>query len=330
MANELLPKNAIVGANGVPLMVRTAEGEGRFKAVVSCAAKVVLKEGQGLVNIQQKWEIDSEGYRRLNQIAGLSVLTPQNVMVDGHEVGNPHYERNEDTKAISAVIIRKIVMGKSPMGQMVAIDKTLHLDTRAYWNQSLAKLITKYPDAGCLGHRTAQPEVFTSGRAAGKKENKAPSSLAFFAGHAGPDFGVWIDFTHPEVLKLWENHSSMQQFISRRAETTVLRLALQEHPAIAMKKPRVEMVNGEAQATIPVYYQSHGLTLEEQDKLAMQIAVGKNPPSIAVAADVVAGEAAAQELGSQVSDDAQDSPADEPRGEDASLFNKDENIGHGD
>lgn len=307
----LVPKGALLGENGVPLTVmKTGDGEGALQPVIACRGFVELREGFGVTTIQGKSEVDAEGYRKLNQLAGLSIITPPFVNVEGAEQGNPFYERNDETKAIERIIIRKIVFGYSPLGQPVAVDKTLHLDVRAYWNMALAKIIKWHPAAGCIGLRSRIPEKFwiyaedESGRRVRKDEIAAPDGLAFFAGSAGPDVGVWIDLSHPEITSAWQNQQQMQQFLSRRAETTVTRLALQEHPAIAAKK--VELIGGVAR--IPVYFHRHGLSFEEQEDLARRISSGREElGGVAVQADVVVGSAAGEEVDREAGGDIDES-----------------------
>ena len=306
----LIPKGAVKDSAGLPIQVRGFDDKGGVKVLTVCRAEVELESnGGGVTVIQGKAEIDSEGYRRLNRIASLHILTPPTVTVDGKEVGNPHYERNPKTLAIQRVVIRKAVVGPSPLGKQVVVDKTLHFDTAMYLNQAIIKLVTRFGSCGCMGNRQDPPVQFViynydkeTKQDIRKGEIQAPplAQLAFFPVH-GEDFGVWLDARHPEVIRMWGDFSQMLQFVSRRAETTVIRLCMQDHPAIGAKK--VQLVDGKVK--VPVFFHQDGINAEQIRKLeaSMRREVPLDGPAgIEVMSSTVDGEIAAQAVGGEADD----------------------------
>lgn len=314
---------AILGPGG-PLLVRKAGHDG---AVIAAVRKVLLKEGQGLVAFgrgdKKKWELDAEGFRKLNQIAGLNVITPPTVIVDGQEQHNPYYERNKITKAVEMIYLRKIVMGLSPLGNMVVIDKTLVYSNYTYFVEALSAMIQRNPQAGVLGVAEERPKVFKhvprkwnrdlwNGKGGYEyledeaEEVDAPKTLKFF--HVEGTFGIWIDFTHSAVLELVTAHTQKQKFLSRAAETTILRLCLQEHPAIAAKKVEIEMVNKVAQALVPVFFHHTDMTLQQQADIAEAISEGRPIEGTEVRSSVVDEAETGREIHNDLESESEDAP----------------------
>ncbi|MCK4759801.1 MAG: hypothetical protein KAT69_07100, partial [Candidatus Aminicenantes bacterium] len=157
-------------------------------------AKLTLSERRGhLYYIQGKHAISGAGYIHLNRIASVNLVTPQNVVVDGVAVPNPHIERHKITKAIEAVNIRKIAIGFSPVGNIVAIDKTLFYNVYTYYVQAIqAKMKRKkkdseellYPNCAMYGTRRDKPE---------------PDGKWVFYETARP-IGIWVDYSHPAII----------------------------------------------------------------------------------------------------------------------------------
>lgn len=307
---SLMRPGGILDEDGIPLQVKAVDNHGGAKVVTVCRADVTLTvDGGGITMIQGKAEIDSEGYRKLNRVAGLHILNPPTVIVDGREVGNPHYERNEVTKSIQRVVIRKAVVGLSPLGKQVVVDKTLHFDTAMYMNQMLVKLVDQHPACGCMGTKQHPPKEFTIYKYDKELKEKvkqgeipAPdvSRLYFFPLH-GDEFGLWIDTRHPEVSNLWKEFSQMLQFVSRRAETTVVRLCLQDHPAIGAK--RVKTQGGKAK--VPVFFHQDGLDVKEIRALEESMRGGRalaGPAGIEVMSATVDGLSAAEEVAGEGDD----------------------------
>ena len=101
-------------------VIRDSQGIARaFKATVRLSER--QKE---IANVSGNWVVTIAGYNKLNQIAGLSMITPPSILFEGVEHANPYVEYKEDQ--IQRVIARKLVIGYSPAGMLVITDSTRH------------------------------------------------------------------------------------------------------------------------------------------------------------------------------------------------------------
>lgn len=183
-----------------------------------------------------KYVLTSAGYTHLNKVAGISILTPQAVIVDGVQQPNPHIERNPRTKAIESVQVRKIGIGYSPAGQIVVVDKTLFYNTYTYFIQSIQAKMKRekweydkeqkrrvpkgqlYPDAAMVGIEDEKPTK--AGR------------WAFFP--TEPPLGIWANYDDKAILDCLEEHTQRQRFGDRIAQKIVERNIMKDHPAIGV------------------------------------------------------------------------------------------------
>lgn len=240
-------------------------------------AKLILSERRGhLYKIKGKYAISGAGYIHLNRIASVNLVTPQNVVVDGVTVPNPHIERNKITKAIEAVNVRKIAIGFSPVGNIVAIDKTLFYNVYTYFIQAIqAKMKKKkenstellYPDCATYGTRRDKPDL-------GGKEKWV------FYETARP-LGIWVDYSNPAIIDCLEDHTQRQRFGDRIAQKIVERNCLKDHPAIGVSQVEVD----KGQAEIKVYGWRHELEKGNIDDIAKKAEAGDG--SIKTEADIV-------------------------------------------
>jgi hypothetical protein len=226
---------------------------------------------------KNKYPILAAGYTHLNKVAGISILTPKSVIVDGHEMPNPYIERADRTRAITSVIIRKIGIGYAPSGAIVAIDKTLFYNTYTYFLQSIqAKMKEKFWDGPKKGE-IKNPEAAWYGT---EKEDPAkamdekgipkhPGRWAFFP--TEPPLGIWINYDDPAILDCLSEHTQRQRFGDRIAQRIVERNILKDHPAIGISQVFVKNGTAGAYADVLVYGYRHDLQPAALTALAAQV-----------------------------------------------------------
>lgn len=199
--------------------------------------QMALSERKGhLYKIKGKHAISSTGYVHLNKIASINLVTPQNVVVDGHSVPNPHIERHPLTRAVEAVAVRKVAIGFSPVGNIVAIDKTLFYNVYTYFIQSLqAKMKAKkygseelkFPGCAMYGTRRDRP----------KEEEGGEAKWVFY--ETARPLGIWANYKHEAIVACLEDHTQRQRFGDRIAQKIVERNCLKDHPAIGISQVSV-------------------------------------------------------------------------------------------
>ncbi|ASS75802.1 hypothetical protein CIG75_12925 [Tumebacillus algifaecis] len=248
---------------GGPALARmTADG----KNIEAVFANVALSEKMGeFCDIQGRAMTTANGYKKLNQIAGVSVITPQrlSVPIDGKEVNvpNPYPIIDPKSGSISKVWVRKVAIGFSPIGNLVATSASLLYDIRMYFVQECFNKIMYNAEAGevCNWEDVQQK---TGGR---------------FEPIEG-DMGIWINYKHKEIMKAIGNFTNKKQFAERNAQTICERLVMSKQPALAY--PFVdEFISGGAPkqryATLPVWGYKSNLTQEQLLLIAEQVENGE-------------------------------------------------------
>lgn len=266
------------------------------------------------------FSISSAGYVQLNKVAGITILTPQQVVVDGKDRPNPAIERDPETKAITAVNLRKIGLGYSPAGTLVAVDKTLFYNIYTYFIQSVQAKMKR--------------QEWNDGRPTGKKEfpdcavygirDKTPTksgAWAYFP--TQPPLGLWINYEDQAILDCLEEHTQRQRFGDRIAQTIVDRNILKDHPAIGVARVLAKQGIQGWTATVTVYGYRHdaapadlGRMLTEADKGAGDLAIERKVGEVSAineteekeALEDVADLAKADELSTTEADEDQGLP----------------------
>jgi len=228
-------------------------------------ATMTLYEGLGHIYKQKGWDQDAQqkvdkylitasGYKHLNKVASISLVTPQSVIVDGRPVPNPHIERNPRTKAIESVNIRRMGIGYSPTGNIVVIDKTLFYNVYTYFIQAIQAKMKRvewktennkrvktenkeFPDCAIYGIESEKPT--------------RAGSWAFFA--TEPPLGIWVNYEDQATIDCLEEHTQRQRFGDRMAGTIVDRNILKDHPAIAAAQVFTKVGEGGTKASVDVY-----------------------------------------------------------------------------
>jgi len=224
---------------------------GHFYGIYDAKGSKEAEEDAGEKSAKFKYAITSAGYVHLNKVAGISILTPQYVIVDGIQQQNPYIERDRRTKAITSVSIRKIGIGYAPSGSVVVVDKTLFYNTYTYFIQSIqAKMKKKnwktklpaHPDAAKIGTETESPG----------------DRWAFFPLES--PLGIWINYDDPAIIDCLDEHTQRQRFGDRIAQKIVERNILKDHPAIGVSQVFAKETAAQGKvATVTVYGYRHDL-----------------------------------------------------------------------
>lgn len=235
-----------------------------------------------LYKIKDSYSISSTGYRLLNKVASVSLATPEKVVVDGRDQPNPYIERNDETKMIEVVWIRKVGIGYSLVGNVVAIDKTLCYNIKTYFLQSIqAKMKRVEWKSGKPTKTLLHPNCAKLGIE--EKEPKGDGDWAFFK--VEPPLGLWVNYADPAILDCMEEHTQRQRFADRIAQTIVERNILKDHPAISVSKVEPKERGGLVVAYVPVYGFRHELEAPNIKEILAQLERGEE--TIDVKAEVI-------------------------------------------
>ena len=233
-------------------------------------AQVALYEKAGhFYKVKDDFALSYEGYKLLNKVASISIVTPQKVMVDEKEQPNPYIERNPKTKMIETVSIRKIGIGFSLAGNVTVIDKTLFYNIYSYFIESVQAKMKKvewkngkktdkklHPDCAIIGTKDERPDK--------------PGSWAFF--DTVPPLGLWINYENQAIIDCLNEHTQRQRFGDRIAQTIVERNILKDHPAIGISKvqPQDGGTKGSQKAFATVYGYRHEFGTPQIDEILAQ------------------------------------------------------------
>lgn len=234
-----------------------------------------------IASVKGNWIPTIAGYNKLNQVAALQQLTPPTLNVNGNTVSNPYVEYvNGEAKRVYA---RKIALGYSPIGTMVAVDVIRHYNFDAYYLQDLQAKLDKHPDAARFGTSLDCPwgdagEALTDAKsgtiyARGTKDNSV------FVFKVIKDIeGIWIDPSHGSIIEVYNQHIRHQVHGETTAQSMAWRNALKAHPAIATSQ--VTVVNGVAE--VVVYGWKSEMSLSEIAEVAEAITRGEAPKNVEV------------------------------------------------
>ncbi|MDU2064380.1 MAG: hypothetical protein E6713_06010 [Sporomusaceae bacterium] len=213
---ELLKRQhvACLGDNEV-FVKRLATGQIR-----TVKGNVKLSESASeIAVIQNKAMTTAKGFYHANQIAGLSIITPQNLTLPtGEVVVNPYPIIDMDSQTIRKIWVKKMAIGYGPTGNLVITSATLLYDINMYFIQDLIKKVQYNADAGriCMENMLTDDERKTG---------------IFYK--IDGTMGVWAKVAHKDILKCIDTFVNKKQFAERNAQTIAERLAMQKHPALA-------------------------------------------------------------------------------------------------
>lgn len=211
------------------LLIRHDEA-GQLDLVVK---PVTLTAGQHYVRIGKKGQMTAAGIDEKNRPAGCSVLNPPVVVVDGVEQGNPFVE-TDSVQGVVRVLARKLIIGRNPFGEWVAIDYTADFIPEAYHRRDLLQVVSDTPEAGWLGGPEHGPD----------EDQKKRGRWRFVPTH-GNDVGLWIDLAHAEIQKVYETTDQRRLHALKTAQTIARRNGLAMHPAIGGQRFKLDSVEDE-------------------------------------------------------------------------------------
>ena len=249
--------------------------------------KVELKCPEHFIFIGDKPMLLVEGYDKINQYCGIEIF-------DANKGANP-YERDSNGRVVG-VNLRRIGVGYSPTGRLIAVDQPLHVDTSQLLIEAIQAKIKKYPHIGMLGSQSEKPTQITYYKSEWKNNNgksfkefdteptkiEATGVWVFFSAFEG-GIGYWVNTAHPEILEAFNGVIQKQRFMERAAMSISRRLILGAHPAIATKTPVITSHDGKVATGYVIAY---GFTDKEDPKK-------KRAEMEAMADRVAAGEDAA-------------------------------------
>ncbi len=208
-------QNVAALGNGEVFVKRTANGQIR-----SVKGAVNLSERNGeIATIQGKTMTTAKGFNTLNQIAGLSIITPEKLTLpDGQIVVNPFPVIDPESGSISKIWVKKLAIGYSPIGNLVVTSSTLLYDINAYFIQDVMKKVQYNQGAG----RVCMEQMLT-------EEEKQSHIFLKIEGQ----LGIAANIQHKEVLKAIDTFINKKQFAERNAQSICERLVMSKHPALA-------------------------------------------------------------------------------------------------
>lgn len=207
--------------------------KGNAVRAVKTVVPLTLEENH-LYVVQGKVRVTADGYTRLNTFAGITTVTPEEIVVDGMARPNPYIERNpRNGNVIDRVHCRVVALGHSATGNLVALDYRLRFDPTAYFIRDL-KQRQRYNPKDVLDMLQSE---FDEEKKAGKRRGWSFYAVA----PAGDDFvGIAVNWSNKDVADKLKDQTELTLFAERRAQTICRRNALRHHPAIAVTSVQLD------------------------------------------------------------------------------------------
>ncbi|MTV47734.1 hypothetical protein GJ688_01895 [Heliobacillus mobilis] len=222
-------QNIAVLGDGQVFVKRTANG-----MIRSVKGSVTLSEQSGdIAYIYPKTMTTSKGFNKANQIAGLSIITPEKLQLpNGDIVVNPFPMVEPRSGSIGKVWVKKMAIGYSPTGVLVVTSATLLYDVRMYFVQDVLKKVGKVAAAGTLTMEFGLNIVKETeyGIFVDSGDPKRPQA---FIRIDDSGLGILIELSHPDIIKAVETYVQKKLFAERNAQSIAERLVMSKHPALS-------------------------------------------------------------------------------------------------
>lgn len=255
---DMMPDTVFVrrGADGTLKKVRT---------------RVALRESEGhLVSFnrrvfdQGKWvetrqySIAAAGFRHLNAVIGLHLMTPNTVVVNDKLQPNPYVEVDAKTNRPTRVWCRSVAIGPSPVtGNLVATDVMLRYDLDLYLLENILAKVKREENKFKKDDKPSEALWAEYGGEADKPTTHQ-GRWKFFPLIAG-DVGIWVNLSSPQMKAILGDHLTKVKFADRTAQTIAARNAMKAHPS--MPSTAGEAQNGLAYVTVTGWTSS--MSIEE-------------------------------------------------------------------
>ncbi|WP_217364867.1 hypothetical protein [Brevibacillus sp. HD1.4A] len=250
-------QNVAVLGDGQVFVKRTEDG------LLKCVkGRVDFAESKGeLAVVSGKAMVTAKGYYKANQLAGISIITPEKLTLpDGGIVVNPYPIIDAESGTISKVWVKKLAIGYSPTGNLVITSATLLYDVNMYFIQDLIKKVKKNAEMGrvCL-------------EAGVTEEEKKKGGFYKIEGQ----FGIWVDYNQKDTFTAIETFIQKKLFAERNAQSICERLVLSKHPALAFSFLEVEGPENKRKASVPVIGFVNDFTRKQLMDMAAQAERGE-------------------------------------------------------
>lgn len=231
------PRTEIIKAEFGDVFIKR-DSSGRVLRPIKAEMMLFEKERQIYKISKDVFGISGDGYAKMNKVASITITTPPFVIVDGIKKPNPYIERNPKTRLIESVFVRKIGFGYSPVGNIVAIDKTLYYHVYSYFIQSVqAKMKRVVWENGGPTDKREFPNAARTGTKDDKPTDVQGAKWAFFP--TVEPLGIWINYADPVIDAVLDEFTQRQRFGDRIAQSIVERNILKAHPAIGISSGKV-------------------------------------------------------------------------------------------
>lgn len=273
---------ATIGSSDL-LVIRNESGLVKaFKKTVR-----LLESKKEIAKVSKSWIVTVQGYNALNRYAGLHEITPPELMFDGKAQSNPYVQY--DTKGeIKKVIVRKMVIGYTVAGSLVATDVVRHYNFDAYYMQDLQNKAKWKTDAAKFGTELACPfapedEVLIKGET---PYVKTKEGKIYLFKRVKDIEGIWIDPTHGEIRDVYDQHVQHQKFGDVIAQNVASRNAKKAHPGIAATNVIAYGEEDDHYADVEVFGYRSTISKEEAEKISEKIRRGEQISGVEVSHSV--------------------------------------------
>ena len=270
------PGKEIVSLSDQDLFVRR-DGAGVIRPM---SMRITLKKSRDTYVVSGKVHISHLGYQVCNRIANLSIMRPNTIFVDAVERSNPFIERNPITQEAVNIHARSLAIGFAPTGNPAIVDKTVILNLRQYLLTDLKNKIGKFPECGYFGAGEIGQEgppgwESKDGKSVIKaRENAVMRFMPTNEITQGVYAGYWFDLAHPEIIAMFGQQRTRQQFAERNAISMSSRNAMSEHPCMPLKDVTAFVNPQSGDAVVTVFGYRHDSSADDLKGLAQAAADG--------------------------------------------------------
>lgn len=223
--------------------------------------------------------LKAEAYDYLNKIAQLQVVTPQTVFVDGMDQRNPFIRRDEQGNIVE-IVLRKLAVGRGPLGAVLATDATLLYSPKQYFIRDILKKVKGRGDS--VGNKNL-------GRIVADRWITDEDRNTRYILSIGLGMSIICNMQDADFMHCLATYQEGLLFAERKAQTIARRLALATHPAMGIRS----VIPREGKVLVPmVGWKETDRTKDEIQRRALGLVRGEASP---IPVDQVQGSAAGVE-----------------------------------